>query len=482
MGEHLIDRRTALGGALAGTAAAAFPAAASAATRDKRVNTVVVGAGISGLYAAEQVAKARRSVVILEAGGRVGGRILNLKTGPKPNDITEGGAEWIGPGQRIMGQLLRRFRLKTFTNYTKGQSTLVIDGKVTHFTGIAPLPDAAVEQVAKAFAALTLMALDVPVDAPWDADFASTWDNQTAQSWIEANVTNRVARDVMGVALGGPVSVSPQDISLLHYLFIAAACGGPFNLITVGSGVLSHRIVGGSGRIIDGLARPLRSMIKLNTPVTTIEHGRSGAVRVTTPHGSWVADHVIVAMSPTMTQQILFDPVLPVSRTQSVQRTGNGSAIKAYPIYRKPFWRAKGLNGGIQSNSLPFNAAFDNSPPDGSVGVLLALIENADARRLSQMSLAARKAEILNAFALALGDEARHPIGYVEKDWSADPWVRGGAASFFAPGMLTEYRYLFDKPIGRVHFAGAETGTAFWGNMEAALQSGERAAKEVLRG
>jgi monoamine oxidase len=277
------------------------------------------------------------------------------------------------------------------------------------------------------------------------------------------------------------VSVSPQDISLLHYLFIAAACGGPLNLISVGSGVLTYRIVGGSGRLIEGLARPLRSIIKLNTPVTTIEHGRN-SVRVTTPHGRWVADRVIVAMSPTMTQQILFDPVLPVPRTQSVQRTGNGSAIKAYPIYRKPFWRERGLNGIIQSNSLPFGAAFDNSPPDGSVGVLLALIENVDARRLSQLSLRARKAEIVNAVAVAFGEQARHPIGYVEKDWSADPWVRGGAASFFAPGMLTEYRYLFDKPIGGVHFAGAETGRTFWGNMEAALQSGERAAKAVLRG
>jgi monoamine oxidase len=482
LSEHLIDRRTALGGALAGTAAAAFPAAASAATREKRVSAVVVGAGISGLYAAELLKKAGRSVVILEAGDRVGGRILNLKTGPKSLDVTEGGAEWIGPGQRIMGQLLRRFHLKTFKNYTKGDSTLVLGGKVTHFNGIAPLPGDAVEQVVAAFAELTLMAADVPVKAPWNADFAAEWDNQTAQSWIEANVSNRIAREVVGVAMGGPVSVSAQDISLLHYLFIAAAAGGPSNLITVGSGVLTHRVVGGTGLLVDGLARPLRSIIKLNTPVTSIEHGYYGAVRVTTPHGSWVADQVIVAMSPTMTQQILFDPVLPVPRTQSVQRTGNGSAIKAYPIYRKPFWRAKGLNGIVQSNSLPFNASFDNSPPDGSVGVLLALIENVEARRLSQMSLAARKAEVVNAFALAFGEEARHPIGYVEKDWSSDPWVRGGAASFFAPGMLTEYRYLFDKPIGRVHFAGAETGTAFWGNMEAALQSGERAAREVLRG
>jgi len=478
-----INRRTLLKGAAAGTAAAAVPtAAALAAGGEKRVNTVVVGAGMSGLYAAEQLKKRGRSVVILEASGRIGGRVLNLKVGPKPNDVSEAGAQWIAPGQRIIWQLMRRFRLKTFKNYTAGSSTLIVDGKVIRFDGpLAPFPGVAQEQVAGAFAELSLMAADVPVNAPWNADFAEQWDNTTAQSWIDANVSNRVARDFLGIALGGPVSVSAQDISLLHYLFVAEACGGPLDMISLGNGVLSYRIVGGTGRLANGLARPLRNIIKLKTPATMIEHGRN-SVRVTTPHGRWVADHVIVAMSPTMTQQILFDPVLPVVRNQSVQRTGNGSCIKAFPVYSKPFWRKQGLNGAIQSNSTPFAAVFDNSPPDGSLGVLFGLIENVQARRMSQMSPAARKAEVLNGLALAFGEEARHPIRYLEQDWDAEPWLRGGAASFYAPGVLTEYRYLFDKPVGRVHFAGAETGTVFWGNMEAALESGERAAKEVLRG
>jgi monoamine oxidase len=46
--------------------------------------------------------------------------------------------------------------------------------------------------------------------------------------------------------------------------------------------------------------------------------------------------------------------------------------------------------------------------------------------------------------------------------------------------MLTEYRYLFGDQIGRLHFAGTETGQRWWGNMEAALASGERAAREIL--
>jgi monoamine oxidase len=97
------------------------------------------------------------------------------------------------------------------------------------------------------------------------------------------------------------------------------------------------------------------------------------------------------------------------------------------------------------------------------------------------MSPARRKTEVLNGFAVAFGEQARHPIRYLEQNWSTEPWIRGGFAGFFPPGVLTEYRYLFDKPIGRLHFASTETGRAWWGNIEAALQSGERAANEVLR-
>jgi monoamine oxidase len=181
-----------------------------------------------------------------------------------------------------------------------------------------------------------------------------------------------------------------------------------------------------------------------------------------------------------MTQSIRFDPVLPVARIQSVQRTGQGSCIKIFPVYETPFWRKDGLNGLIQSTSEPFSAVFDNSPKSGTPGVLFCLVENVHARLFSKISKEKSKAKILDGLALALGEKARHPIRYVQHNWCEDPFLQGGAAAFYAPGMLTEYRYLFDKSYGRLHFAGTETGTRFWGNMEAALQSGQRAAGAVL--
>jgi monoamine oxidase len=478
-----LNRRSLLKGAAAGTAAAITPASALASRKgggETRVDVAVVGAGMSGLYAADILRKAGRSVVVLEANDRIGGRVLNLDVGPRRQDVAEAGAQWIAPDQPRIQALMRRFKLKTFKNNTEGQTTLIVDGQVSRFEGGIPdLPDGSTGELVGAFSKLIEMSQQVPVDAPWNAPQAAEWDAMTGRTWIEDNISSPIARSFAEIAVGGPVSVQAQDISLLHYLFIAAASGGPLNLISVGSGDLSDRIVGGTGALAAGLARPLRRVMKLEAPVTSIEHGGS-KVRLTTPRGRFVAGDAIIAMAPTMTQQILFDPVLPDNRNQSVQRTGNGSAIKCFPVYETPFWRADGLSGNLQSNSTPFAGCFDNSPPDASFGVLFVLIENVHARRLGRLSPAARKMEVLDGLALAFGDQARDPIDFVEHNWCSEPWIRGGAACFFAPGLLTEYRYLFDRSIGNLHFASTETGTAFWGNMEAALESGERAAQEVL--
>jgi monoamine oxidase len=113
---------------------------------------------------------------------------------------------------------------------------------------------------------------------------------------------------------------------------------------------------------------------------------------------------------------------------------------------------------------------------------MLVLIEGNEARELSTWPKSRRQAAVVSGLAKALGKKALHPTKYSDQNWTQEPWIRGGAASCFPPGVLTEFRYLFEKPIGRIHFAGTETGTKWWGNIESALESGERAANEVLHG
>jgi monoamine oxidase len=91
-----------------------------------------------------------------------------------------------------------------------------------------------------------------------------------------------------------------------------------------------------------------------------------------------------------------------------------------------------------------------------------------------------RRSLVLDHFAALFGQRARHPVEYLEKGWSADPFVRGGYSGYTAPGVLSSLGDALAAPVGRLHWAGTETAAEYQGYIEGAIRSGERAAAEVL--
>jgi monoamine oxidase len=89
---------------------------------------------------------------------------------------------------------------------------------------------------------------------------------------------------------------------------------------------------------------------------------------------------------------------------------------------------------------------------------------------------------VLGQLARWFGDEAKQPAQVVTVDWCAEPWSRGCPVAVASPRALTTTGTTLREPVGRVHFAGTETATEWTGYLEGALESGERAAREVLRG
>jgi monoamine oxidase len=73
-----------------------------------------------------------------------------------------------------------------------------------------------------------------------------------------------------------------------------------------------------------------------------------------------------------------------------------------------------------------------------------------------------------------------HVVDYVELDWAEEEWSRGCYGAHFAPGVWSAFGPLLREPVGRIHWAGTETATVWAGYMDGAVQSGERAAAEVL--
>jgi monoamine oxidase len=151
-------------------------------------------------------------------------------------------------------------------------------------------------------------------------------------------------------------------------------------------------------------------------------------------------------------------------------------------IYDEPFWRRDGLTGQALSERGPARITFDNSPPDGSPGVLLGFLEARYARDLGRLSADERRERVVEGFARVFGPRAARPEGYVERAWADEEWTRGCYGCYFTPGGWTGYGRALREPIGPIHWAGAETATVWNGYMDGAVQSGEQAAAAVLAG
>jgi monoamine oxidase len=487
-----ISRRGLLGnllatGTIAVTGALAIPDRASASTTNdplpSTVDVAVVGGGISGLVAARRLAEAGRSVAVLEARDRVGGRVLNhtLSNG----SVIESGGAFVGPTQDHILSLADELGVATFKEYADGDNVYVSNGKSTRYTGTVPpdpliLPDAAALQVK-----MDQMSQDVPVDAPWTASKAAEWDATSLHDWIKANTVNPDTETLLLAYLQPLFGADPRDVSLLFFLWYLATAGNESNPGTfersagTSGGAQDSRFVGGSQQIPLRLAARLGDAVALNAPVRRIAQS-SDNVTLTTDRGQVTASHVIVAVPPPLVTGIEWQPLMPLSRMMLIERMPMGALMKCDAVYERPFWRDAGFSGMGVTDSEPVRVTFDNSPPDASVGVLLAFVGGATLRHWADRSLAERRKGVLQGFASIVGPQALDPIDYVEHDWTRERWSLGGPVAIAGVGTVYGYGSAIRRPFGRVHWAGTETATYWSGYMDGAVRAGERAASEVL--
>jgi monoamine oxidase len=123
---------------------------------------------------------------------------------------------------------------------------------------------------------------------------------------------------------------------------------------------------------------------------------------------------------------------------------------------------------------------FDNSPPDGSPGVLLAFLEGDEARRLGRDTAQERRPAVLGSLRRYFGAKAASPADYLELDWQQERWSGGCYGTIFGPNVWTRYGRALTTPVGPIHWAGMETSPVWCGYMDGAVRSGEQVAAKVL--
>ena len=443
----------------------------------RHVNVVVIGGGLSGLMAGRELAKLGvDSFIVVEARERVGGRTLNMPIGG--GHIVEVGGEWIGPGQSAIAALIDELEIGAFDHYYDGDTTYDIEGRISH--GL--LPDVSLSEAldfGKVAWQLDRLAKKMPVGEPWRMQDASALDQTTLGSWLREHAATSFTPSVFRLISRAVWSGYPERISLLWVLHYLRSAGGLLPVILNDGGAQDQRIEGGSQVISQRMASELGDRVLLGRPVLRVEDRPSKRMRVVTATETFTADRVIVAMAPSDTARIVFAPALPKPRQDLVSgwaRLPRLPLVKAAMLYPRPFWRADGLNGAMQSDRSPIQLVFDNSPEDASMGVLSCFLSVVECPHLADRKL--REEGLKEELARYFGPKALDATGYVEKDWAADPWSTG-CITPLTPGVLSAGGEHLRKPSGRIFWAGTESAKRWCGYMDGAISAGARAAGEV---
>eukprot|EP01102_Stenamoeba_stenopodia_P005283 TRINITY_DN1584_c0_g1_i1.p1 TRINITY_DN1584_c0_g1~~TRINITY_DN1584_c0_g1_i1.p1 ORF type:complete len:431 (-),score=86.66 TRINITY_DN1584_c0_g1_i1:81-1373(-) len=403
-------------------------------------------------------------------------------------------------GTRDTSDLLQIEYMCCFLLNTLSQGLKLTDlfGKISTYSGDIPsLNPFSLIETHLFISRIESMATKVPTDAPWNATQALEWDSMTVESFKRVLYT-ATASALLDAACAPIFGALPRDMSLLYFLFYAASGGGLEHLLKTEGGAQQDRIVGGTQQISQKLVDAIEKnggVVKTSHPVASIVQN-DGLTSVRTHNDNnqvFNCKYVVIAVPLPLQSTIRFSPPLSVDRVHLAQRCPMGHIIKIIITYTTAFWRTRGFSGEVISDTGPAGYVVDDSSHDydasggkeGQAALLCFIMADkaaqwGDTHDHSNSKSIARKEAVLKQLARYFGDAALSPEDYVEKDWALDEFATGSPVAICSPGALTNYGKAMRSACGAIHFAGTETAIQNCGFMDGAINSGQRAAKEIL--
>ncbi|MGO9508244.1 MAG: flavin monoamine oxidase family protein [Mycobacterium sp.] len=395
--------------------------------------------------------------------------------------VADGGAAYLGDQHTELLAVVGEHGLALASTATAGDSTFLLsDQRTTTPSRMPPLNAVALGGL---FDRLEDLVEQVRPDAPWLMPRAEHLDRLSAAHWLAEEDVHPDARAFFPLFIGEMMAADPSAISVLHMAFYLRSGGGIRFLNAFEGGAQQWRIDGGAHRVCQALAGQLGNRVRLRQQVVEIDQNADAVVVRGVWHADgtrpmYRADRVIVAVPPLLAQGIRFRPALRAPRATAA--TGRGCAIKVHLSYPAPVWREYGLSGWSVSADGPLLSTVDDSPPDGSAGVLTGFVTGAAASAFSALPLAEQREAAL-AHARRIFPQLPPPSRCTVTDWLAEEYSRGCYAALFGPDDWLRLGPTLTTPHGRVHWSGTETSLDFFGLMEGAIRSGRRAAAELIR-
>jgi monoamine oxidase len=440
-----------------------------------------VGGGIAGLVCAYRLKQASIPVRLFESQTRVGGRMWS--SGEQfPGRVVELGGEFIDVGHKALRALVEEFHLE-LEDLRKDERGLrpayFFGGKVRSEPELVAAMRPAVVKMKRDIEKIG----DAPV--PYEATGAfRALDAWSIDQWLRENRVTGWIGDLLRVAFTAELGLDPDDLSCIPMLQVVAIQGNKVQLY--GDSDEGARIRGGTDQLPTRIAAQLGAAVEYETSLEAISKLPDGHVRLALKRGATSfdvkAERVVLALPFSTLRKVTIDESLRFSdrKMRSIQNLGYGTNAKLLIGYKSRAWRNSGFTGEIFTDR-PFQSTWDETrAQSGAPGVLTVYTGGTAGVRLGDGDLDARGQSIVGQIEWVIP----HTKAEAEGIFHRFPWPSFapslGSYSTWRVGQMTAFGGI-EAAVegGNVHFAGEHTSLAEQGFMDGAVESGERAAREV---
>lgn len=315
------------------------------------------------------------------------------------------------------------------------------------------------------------------------------WDSMTFEAYLRSRGASTESLATATVWTRAMLGQDPRDISALYFLKYCKSGGGLLQMRSDREGGGQHlRIRQGMQSIAIGIAESLpKDSVRLSSPVSSIsQDGSSGVEVVTADQKTLRARKAIVTVPSPVLNTISFTPKLPAPKQLWAESSTYGYYTKAMMIFRRPFWVEKGYCGLIQSFTGPASVIRDTSSLPDKKYVLTCFMSGDPGRAWAALPTGQREKALVHQIGKLFDAETGAASGFVDMvtyEWVNDAYSGWGCPCIaLTPGVLDAVGGTVREPAGNLHFAGTETAVRWKGYMEGAIESGERACAEVVKG